>query len=80
MYDALGFAMAELPEREQVNMTFDTLYMLAKKMEVHQHSQSHRGELGSSEAYRDKFWRYPTPTGRIATLEDEELFPPDPEV
>ena len=34
LHDALGFAMAELPEREQVNMSFDTLYTLAKKMEA----------------------------------------------
>ena len=50
--DALGFAMAELPEREQVNMSFDTLYMLAKKMEVHQPSQPHGGWSGPSDAYR----------------------------
>ena len=36
--DALGFAMAKLPEREQVNMSFDTLYTLAKKMEACQPS------------------------------------------
>ena len=58
LHDALGFAMAELPERKQVNMSFDTLYMLAKEMEAHQPSQSHRGRSGSSEAYRDKYRRY----------------------
>ena len=31
---ALGFAMAELPEREQVYPMFDTLYTLAKKLEA----------------------------------------------
>ena len=71
--------MAELPEREQVNMSFDTLYTLTKKMEVHQPSRSHRSGSGSFEAYRDKYRRYPKPVGRVATLEDEELFPPDPE-
>ena len=72
--------MAGLPEREQVNMSFDTLYTLTKKMEACQPSWSHRGESGPSDAYRDKYRRYPTPVGWVATLEDEELFPPDPEV
>ena len=36
LQDALGFAMADPPEREQVNTSFDMLYMLAKKMEVQQ--------------------------------------------
>ena len=36
LHDALSFAMAELPEREQARPTFDTLYMLAKKLEVGQ--------------------------------------------
>ena len=34
LHDALSFAMAELPEREQAHPTFDTLYTLAKKLEV----------------------------------------------
>ena len=33
--------MAELPEREQASTSFDTLYMLAKKMEAHQPSHLH---------------------------------------
>ena len=72
--------MAQLPEREQVNMSFDTLYTLTKKMEAHQPSWSHRGRSSPSDAYRDKYRRYPAPMGRVATLEDEELFPPDPKV
>ena len=36
LHDALSFAMAELPEREQAHPTFDTLYMLAKKLEAGQ--------------------------------------------
>ena len=71
--------MAELPEREQVNTSFNTLYTLAKKMEAHQPSRPHRSRSGSSEAYRDQYRRYPTPAGMVATLGDEELFPPDPE-
>ena len=35
-------------------MSFDTLYMLAKKMEVCQLSKSHKSRTDSSEAYRDK--------------------------
>ena len=77
--DALGFAIAELPKRDQVNMSFDTLYTLAKKMEAHQPSRPHGSSSGSSKAYRDKYRRHPTPMGRVASLEDEELFTPDPE-
>ena len=36
LHDALSFAMAELPEREQARPTFDTLYTLAKKLEAGQ--------------------------------------------
>ena len=35
LYDALSFAMAELPKREQARPTFDTLYTLTKKLEVY---------------------------------------------
>ena len=41
LHDALSFAMAELPEREQAHPTFDTLYTLAKKLEAgsqHRHT------------------------------------------
>ena len=48
--DALEFAMAELPEREQAGASFDTLYTLAKKMEVHQPTCMHQGQ-DSSDAY-----------------------------
>ena len=36
LHDALSFAMAELPEREQACPTFDTLYTLTKKLEAGQ--------------------------------------------
>ena len=36
LHDALNFAMAELPEREQACPMFDTLYTLAKKLEAGQ--------------------------------------------
>ena len=80
LHDALGFTMTELPKREQVNKGFDTLYMLGKKMEVHQPSWSHRDGSSLSDVYRDKYRRYPMPVEWVATLEDEELFRPDPKV
>ena len=36
LHDALSFAMAELPEREQAHPTFNTLHTLNKKLEVGQ--------------------------------------------
>ena len=74
--NALEFTMAELPEREQAG--FDKLYTLAKKMEACQPNHMHQGQ-GSSDAYWDRYRRYPTPGGRVATLAKEELLPPDPE-
>ena len=74
----LGFAMADLPEREHTDTSFDTLYMLARKMEANQPFHFQRAAVGS-EAYREKYRRYPAPTGRVAMLEDEDLFTPDPE-
>ena len=67
-------------EREQVNTSFDTLYMLAKKMEAQQPSHPHRSGPGSSDAYRDMYQRYPAPMGWIVMLEEGELLPPDPEL
>ena len=77
--DTLSFAMVDLPEHEQANTSFDTLYMLAKKLEGRQPPHSHKGGEGSSKAYRDRFRRYPMPVGRVTNLEEEELFPLDPE-
>ena len=71
--------MAELPEREQASASFDTLYTLAKKMEVHQPTHKCRERQGSYNAYRDKYQRYPTPTGWVAMLAEEDLLLPDPE-
>ena len=72
LHDALSFAMAELPKREQARPTFDTLYTLAKKLEV--------GQLvhvcwytPSSEVYRDKHRCYVMLTGWVAALEEEGL-------
>ena len=76
--DALELAMAELPEREQAGASFDMLYTLANKMEVHQPNHTYWGQ-GSSDAYWDRYRRYPTSGGRVVTLTEEELLPPDPQ-
>ena len=78
--NTLGFVMADLPEREQADTSFETLYTLARKMEASQPSRFQRATAGSVGAYKERYRRYPAPTGRVATLEDEDLFPPDPEV
>ena len=70
LHDALSFAMAELPEREQAGPTFDTLYTLAKKLEVGQPACARR-YTPSSKVYRDKHRHYIMPTGRMAALEEE---------
>ena len=57
LHDALSFAMAELPEREQALPTFDTLYMLAKKLEVGQPARTYHYPT-SSEVYREKHRRH----------------------
>ena len=64
--------MAELPEREQAHTTFDTLYMLAKKLEVGQLVHMRR-YTSSSEAYRERHRHYLAAVGRVAALEEEGL-------
>ena len=68
--------MAELPEREQAHPTFDTLYMLAKKLEAGQPVHMH-WYTTSSEAYWDKNRHYLTPAGWVAALEEEGSALPD---
>ena len=77
LHDALSFAMAELPEREQARPTFDTLYTLAKKLEVGQLACMHQ-YTSSSEMYREKHRHYPVLAGRVAALEKEGLVSTDP--
>ena len=77
LHDALSFAMAELPKREQAHPTFDALYTLAKKLEGGQLARTHQYTT-SSEAYRDKHRRYLAPAGRVAALEEEGLALSDP--
>ena len=64
--------MAEMPEREQAHLTFDTLYTLAKKLEVGQPAHTCRYTT-SSEVYRDKHRHYLMPVGWVAALEEEGL-------
>ena len=74
LHNALSFAMAELPKREQAHPTFDTLYTLAKKLEAGQPAHVHQ-YTPSSEVYRDKHSCYVAPTGQVAALEEEESVP-----
>ena len=74
LHDALSFAMAELPEREQACPTFDTLYMLAKKLEAGQPAHVCQYTPGS-EVYRDKHRHYIVLMGQVAALEEECLVP-----
>ena len=69
--------MAELPEREQAHPTFDTLYTLAKKLEVGQPVRMCR-YTSSSEMYREKHRCYPVLAGPVAALEEEGLASIDP--
>ena len=76
LQEALGFAVADLPEREQTRTTFDTLYTLARKMEVRQ--SNHNSREAPSDGYRDRYWRYPTPANRVATVgKGGDFLPPD---
>ena len=72
LHDALSFAMAELPEREQAHPTFDTLYTLAKKLEVGQPARTHHYPT-SSEVYREKHRCCLMLAGWVAALEEERL-------
>ena len=74
--DALSFAMANLPEREQVDTSFDTLYHLAKKLEAHH--QPHNVTKGGASTHdsHKSYKKYSTPVGCAATVE-ADLIPPD---
>ena len=69
--------MVELPEREQACPTFDTLYTLAKKLEVGQLART-CWYAPSSDAYREKHRCYPSLAGRVAALEEEGVASADP--
>ena len=68
---------AEQPEREQACPTFDTLYTLAKMLEVGQLVCTHQ-YTSSSEVYREKHRCYLVPVGWVAALEEEGLTLTDP--
>ena len=51
LHDTLSVAMAELPEREQAHLTFNTLYTLAKKLEVGQPAHMCRYTIGGRRAH-----------------------------
>ena len=77
LHDALSFAMAKLPEREQAHPMFDILYTLAKKLEAEQLAWARHYTLGL-DAYREKHRRYPVPTRRVVALEKEGAAPANP--
>ena len=77
LHDALSFAMAELPKREQAHPTFDILYTLTKKLEAGQLARTCQ-YTSSSEMYREKHRCYPALVGRVAALEEEGLVLTDP--
>ena len=70
LHDAISFAMVELPKKEQARPMFDTLYILAKKLEAGQPAHTCQ-YASSSDAYREKHRCHPTPAGRVAALEEE---------
>ena len=77
--DALSFTMADLPEREQVDTSFDTLYYLAKKLEMHHQPQSATRGGTSTHDPTKGYKKYSMPAGHMATVE-ADLFPPDPDL
>ena len=77
--DMLSFVMADLPEREQADTSFDTLYHLAKKLEAcHQPRNMTKGGTLTHDPHKG-YKKYSTPVGCAATVE-ADLFPPDPEL
>ena len=61
--DVLSFTMADLPEREQADTSFDTLYHLTKKLKV-RHQPHNVTKVGSSTHYPHKgYKKYSTPGG-----------------
>ena len=61
--------MVELPEREQAHPTFNTLYTVARKLEVWLPVGTCQ-YAPSSDAYREKHRHYHVPVGRVAALEE----------
>ena len=76
--DVLSFAMADLPEREQADTSFDTLYHLVKKLEVRHHLHSATKGVSTTHDPHKGYKKYLTPVGCAATV-GADLFPPDPD-
>ena len=77
--DVLSSAMANLPEREQADTSFDTLYHQAKNLEVcHQPCNVTTGGTLTHNPHKG-YKKYLTPVGHTATVE-ADLFPPDPDL
>ena len=70
--------MADLPEREQADTSFDTLYHLAKKLEARHHPRNTTKVGSSTHDPHRGFKKYSTPVGHVATVEPD-LLPPDPD-
>ena len=71
--------MADLPEREQADTSFDTLYHLAKKLEAsHQPCGMAIGGTLTHDPHKG-YKKYSTP-GRHAATVEADLFPLDPEL
>ena len=77
LYDALSFAMVELPKREQAHPMFDTLYTLVKKLEA-EHPVRMHWYASSSDIYREKHRCYPVLAGRVVALEEEGVASTNP--
>ena len=77
LHDALSFVIAELPKREQARPTFDTLYILTKKLEAGQLARTCHYTT-SLDAYQEKHRHYPALTGRVVALEGEGVVLADP--
>ena len=77
--DSLSFTMADLPEREQADTSFDTFYHLAKKLEVHHQLRNMtKGGTLTHDPHKG-YKKYSTPGGHAATVE-ADLLPPDPKL
>ena len=77
--DVLSFMMADLPQREQADTSFDTLYHLVKKLEAcHQPCYTTKGGTSTHEPNKG-YKKYSTPVGCAATIE-ADLFSPDPKL
>ena len=76
--DMLSFAMANLPESEQADTSFNTLYHLAKKLEAcHRPCNVTKGGTLTHNPHKG-YKKYSAPVGCTATVE-VDLFPPDPD-